>query len=149
MRATRHDEKLVHIRRTCHDRLRPADDDAAGTALRHMHVDVGIDLLTRPLRTIAFGVGHRDAERQIFVLHAVEVIQETRVIVGAMRIVGAPGRLENTVQRIMRQITLGAAGLAAHEPHSLELAQEIVRRFVDVQHAVDGLAARALSRRHL
>ncbi len=43
--AAGHDEELVHVRRARHDGLRATDDDAVGTALGNVDVDVGVGLL--------------------------------------------------------------------------------------------------------
>ena len=65
-----------------------------------------------------------------------------------MRVVAAFRRLKNAVQRVMREIALRAAAFLADEPHRLELVEQIGRALVDMQHAVDDLARRALPRRH-
>jgi hypothetical protein len=48
----------------------------------------------------------------------------------------------------MHEVALRAAGLLAENAHRLELVEEVGARSVDVQHAVDGLAAGGLHRKH-
>ena len=48
----------------------------------------------------------------------------------------------------MAEVALGAAALAAHQPHRLELVEKIGRRLADVQHPIDGLARGSLAGRH-
>ena len=77
VRAARHDEELVHVGRAGDDGLGAPDDDAVGTALLDVDVDVRVRLLSRALGAVALGVRHGDAERQVPVLHVVQVVQET------------------------------------------------------------------------
>ena len=138
----------MHVRRAGDDRLGAADDYAVSAPLLHVHVDVGVCLLARVFRAVAFRVGHGDAECQVLVLHAVQIGEEALVIIRAERVIAAFRRLKNAVQRVMREITLRAAAFLADEPHRLELIEKIGRALVDMQHAVDDLAGRALPRHH-
>ncbi len=138
----------MHVRRAGDDRLGAADHDAVGAALFHVHVDVRVVLLARMFGAVALGVGHGDAEREVLVLHAMQIAEEALVIVGAVRVVAAFRRLQDPVQRVMREIALRAARFLADEPHRLELVEKIGRALVDMQHAVDGLARRTLPRQH-
>ena len=146
--AARHHQELVHVRRAGHDRLGAADDDAVRPPLRDVHVAVRVRLLARPLRAVAHGIRHGDPERQVRVLDPMHVGQETPGVVGAVGVVDAPGRLKDAVQRVVGEVALRAARHPAHQPHRFELVQEVLRRLVDVQHAVDGLAGRALAGGH-
>ncbi|MGC8030583.1 hypothetical protein ACP3WD_25395, partial [Salmonella enterica] len=62
--------------------------------------------------------------------------------------VGAVRRLEDAVERVMRQLALRAPDFPADEADGFELGQQILAGLVDVQHAVDGLAGRMLARQH-
>ena len=143
-----HHQELMHIGRAGDDRLGAPDDDAVGPALLDVEIDIAVDLLARAHGAVALGVGHRDAQRQVAVLNVVEIAEKALAVVGAVTIVGQPGRLEDAVQRVMRQIALRAAGRPADQTDRLELVEQIRRILVDVEHAVDGLARRALARRH-
>ena len=48
----------------------------------------------------------------------------------------------------MGEIALGAAAVPADEPHRLELGEQVGGRLVDMQHAIDRRARRALARGH-
>ena len=98
-----------------------------------MHVDIRVDLTARPHGAVALGVGHGNAEREVFVLHAVEVGEQPLVIVGAVPIIGTPGRLEQSIERVVREIALRAAGLATHQAHRFQLVQQVGARLVDVR----------------
>ena len=147
--AARHDQQFVHVRRAGHDRLGARDHDALRVALHHVHVGVGVGLLVRAPAAVALGVGHRHAQRQVLVLHAVQVGEEALgVLARALRVVDARRHLADGVERVVRQVALRAARLLAHEPHGLELVQQVARARVDVHHAVHALAAGVLHRRH-
>lgn len=117
-------------------------------SLLDVHVDVGVCLQARPLGAIALGVGHGDAEREVFILHAMQIGEETLRIIGAMCGVGALGRLMERVERIMGEIALRAARGFADEPHRFQFREKIGRGLADMRHAVDGLAGRALPGGH-
>ena len=70
------------------------------------------------------------------------------MILGAVGSVGARGRLIEPVQRVMREIALGAAALAAQQAHGFELRKQIVARSVDMQHPVHDAPGGVLPRRH-
>jgi hypothetical protein len=57
-------------------------------------------------------------------------------------------RLEQAVERVVSQIALRAADGLADQADCLELEQQVLRGFVDMEHAVHRLARRALPRRH-
>jgi hypothetical protein len=107
-----------------------------------------IDLLAGTLGSVAFGVGHRDAEREILILDFVKIREEALAVVGAVTIVRQPRRLIDAVQGIVREIALSASRRLADQAHGLELEEQVLRGLVDVQHPVDGLAGRALPCRH-
>ena len=52
------------------------------------------------------------------------------------------------VEGVMGEVALGTAGLPAEEAHRFELAQEIGRRLVDVEHAIDDRAIAVCTRGH-
>jgi hypothetical protein len=100
-------------------------------------------------RAVALGVGHRDAERQVFVLHVAQVLGEARAVLGAAEcVVQARTGLAEGVERVVRQVALRAAGLLAQHTHRLELVEQVAGGFVDVQHARHAAAAAGLERRH-
>jgi hypothetical protein len=138
----------MHVGCAGHDRLGAPDDDAVRTALLDVHVDVRIDLLAGSLRAVALRIRHRYAERKVAVLNVVEIAEKALAVVGAVTIIGQLGRLEEAVQRVVRQVALRAARRPADRTYCLQLVEQVGRILVDVQHAVDGLARRALSRRH-
>jgi hypothetical protein len=122
--------------------LVPADDDSRRLAIDDVHVGVGIGLLMGTQRAVALGVGHRDAERQIPLLHVGEVGREAcPMFVAAAGVVDPGADLMDRVQRVVRQVALRAAGLLAQDAHCFQLVQQIAGRFVDVQHAIDRPAA--------
>jgi len=132
---------FVHVGGAGDDRLGAADDDAVRATLGDVQIDVAIDLRARPLGAVALGVGHRTADRQVRVLDAMEIGEQPVVIGGAVVRVGAPGRLEQGVEHVgARYSAARSPDSAAHQPHRLELAQQVGRGLVDVQHAVDDLA---------
>jgi hypothetical protein len=148
MGPARHDEELVHVRRSCNDRLGTADDDAVFTPLLDVNIDVGIDLPAGTLGPIALRVGHGNAERKVVILNIVKVREEALAVVGAVTIVRQLCRLIDAIERIVREVTLSASRRLAYQAHSLELEEQILRGLVDVQHPVDGLPGCALPRRH-
>jgi hypothetical protein len=70
------------------------------------------------------------------------------MILAATGVVAAFRRLQDSVQRIMREIALRTAAFLADESHRLELVEEIHRALVDMLHAVDNFARRRLPRGH-
>jgi len=122
----------MHIGRAGDDRLGASDDDAVRPPLLDVQVDVRVDLLARPLGAVALRVGHRDAQRKVAVLNVVEIAEKALAVVGAMMIVGQLGGLEQTVQRVVRQITLRAAGRPADQTYCLQLVEQVRRILVDV-----------------
>jgi hypothetical protein len=131
--AAGHDQQLVHIGRAGHDGLGARDDDAARIALDHVQVAVDIGLLVRPAAAVALGIGHGDAQGQVLVLHAVQVLMEARGVLGAAaRVVDARRHLADGVERVVRQVALGAAGFLADQPHGLQLVEQVARAGVDV-----------------
>jgi hypothetical protein len=114
-----------------------------------VHVAVDVGLLVRPAAAVALGIGHRDAERQVLVLHAVQVLQEARrLFARAAGVVDARGHLPDRVERVVGEVALGAAGFLAHDAHGLELVQQVAGAGVDVGEAVHAPAARVLHCRH-
>ncbi len=147
--SARHDEEFVHVRCTGDDGLGARDHDALAVALDDVHMGVEVGLLVRPPGAVALGVGHRDAERQVLVLHMGQVGRETGAVLGAASgVVDARTHLQQRVQAVVRQVALCTAGFLAQQAHGLELVEQVAGRLVDVQHAVDGLAALGLLRRH-
>ncbi len=146
--AARHDEILVHIGGGGDDGLGAADHHAVGAPLLDVHVGVGIRLLVRPQGPVALAVGHGDSERQVLVLDLVQVVQEPLVQLRALVLVDPVGRLIDRVQRIVGQIALRAADLAAHQADRLQLVDQVLRRPADVQHPVDVLAGGVLLGKH-
>src|SRR3546814_1924591 len=74
--------------------------------------------------------------------------KETLGIVSPMVRIGQLGRLEQSVEGVMRQIALRAAGSLADQTHRLEFVEQVLRGFVDVQHPVDRLAGCVLTGGH-
>jgi hypothetical protein len=101
--------------------------------------------LMRLLAAVTLGIGHRDAEREVLVLHPCQVGGEAGAMLGgASGIVDARADLGQPVQRVVGQVALRAAGLLAQQAHRLEFVEQVAGRLVDVQHAVDHLAAAGL-----
>ncbi len=147
--AAGHDQQLVHVGRAGHDRLGARDHDAPRIALDHMQVAVGVGLFVRPAAAVALGIGHGDAQGQVLVLHAVQVVQEARgVLLGAAGVVDAGRDLADRVERVVREVALGAAGLLADQAHRLQLVEQVAGAGVDVGQPVHPLAAGVLHRRH-
>jgi len=144
--AARHDEELVDVGRAGHDRLRPRDHHAVGTALGDVDVGVGVRLLVRMQRAVALRVRHRHADGEILVLHLPQPSAEALVVLPADVRIDVERRLPRRVERIVRQVALRAAGLLTHEAHQLELREQVVRGTVDVEKPADGLAGRLLHR---
>ncbi len=118
-------------------------------ALRLDDVDVAVDvgLLVRPLAAVALGVGHGDADAEVLVLEVVQVGGEALAVARALVGVDPRGRLGQGAERVVGEVALRAAGLLAEDAHRLELVEQVGAALVDVQHPVDGLAARRLDRR--
>ena len=147
--AAWHDQEFMHIRCAGHDGLGARNDDAFDIALDDMQIAVDVRLLVRPPAAVALGVGHRNAQRQVLVLHAVQVIEKAGgVLGGAARVVDTGGHLADGVERVMRQVALGAAGFLTDQPHRFELVQQVAAAGVDVRQAVDALAAGLLHGGH-
>ncbi|MCY1226415.1 hypothetical protein D9M72_386440 [compost metagenome] len=147
--AAGHDQQFVHVRRAGHDGLGARNDDAARVALDHVQVAVDVRLLVRPAAAVALGVGHGDAQGQVLVLDAVQVVVKARGVLGAAaRVVDARRHLGDGVERVVRQVALGAAGFLADQPHGLELVEQVARTRVDVREPVHALAAGVLHGGH-
>jgi hypothetical protein len=78
----------------------------------------------------------------------VHIGEKALVVLGAVRGIGSPRRLEERVEGIVREIALGAAAMFAQEADRLELVEQVGARLADMHHAIDGLAARPLARQH-
>ena len=102
----------------------------------------------RPAAAVAFRVGHGDADRQVAVLHVVQVSREALAVARAFVGIDARRCLADGRQPVVRQITLRAARFLAEQAHRFELVEQVGTRGIDVQHAVDALAARGLHRAH-
>jgi hypothetical protein len=98
----------------------------------------------RPLAAVALG----DAAGQVLVLDAVHIGEKALTVLGAVRGVGLPRRLEDRVEGVVSEIALGAAAVLAQEPDRHELVEQVGARLIEMQHAVDGLAAGPLARQH-
>ena len=140
--AARHHQQLVHVRRAGDDGLGAGDHNAIGAALDDMHIAIGIRLRMGPQRTVAFGVGHGDAEGKIVVVNMLDVGRERGVILRARFGITTQSGLVNPGQGIARQITLRTARLLAHQAHGFELVEQVLRALRDRQHAVDAAAIR-------
>ena len=136
--AARHDEELVHVGRAGDDGLHAREDDAVLSPLGDVQVRVEIFLLVGALAPVAAAVGHGDADRQIFVLHALQICVEPILVVAAQPV----RRLAERGERIAREVALGAARLLADEPDCFELVEQVLAAGGDVHHAVDGLPLR-------
>ena len=102
-----------------------------------MHIAVDVGLLVRAAAAVALGVGHGDAQRQVLVLHAVQVVEEAgRVLARAAGVVDARGDLADGVERVVREVALGAAGFLADQAHGFQLVEQVGRAGVDVLQAV-------------
>ena len=64
-----------------------------------------------------------------------------------MQVIGALRGLVRRVQRVMREVALGATGFPAEQAHRVGLGQQVIRAAIHMQHAV-GDTAGALLRRH-
>ena len=114
-----------------------------------MQVAVHIGLLVWTLAAVALGIGHRDAQRQVLVLHAVQVIEKAgSVLRAAARVVDACRDLADGVQCIVHEIALGAAGFLADQAHGFQLVEQVTGAGVDVSEPVHALAAGLLHSRH-
>ena len=125
-RPARHHQEFVDVRRGRDDGLGAANDDAILAALLDVHINVRIVLLPGLFRPIALSIGHGDAKRQIAVLNIMHIGDQAlmifRFLSGARGVgIDLVGRLENAVQRIVREIAHGAAGLRTQQADSLEL----------------------------
>jgi hypothetical protein len=137
-----HHQQFVHIGRTGDDGLGSADHDAALAVVRRVafydvQIGVRVGLLMGAPAPITLGVGHGHAQRQVFVLYAVQVVQEAgRVFGGAARVVDAGADLADGVQRVVREVALRAAGLLADQAHGFELVEQVAAAHVDVRQPV-------------
>jgi hypothetical protein len=147
-RPAGHDQEGVDIGSAGDDRLHPADDHPIRAPLHDAHIGVLVDLGVRPERAVALAVGHRHADREVRRLCLVHIVQEARVVVGAVLGVGAMRGLEDAVERVVCQVALRAPGLLADDPHRLQLVQQVARVAVDVQQPVDRRAGAGLGRGH-
>ena len=78
-------------------------------------------------------------------MQVAQVGLELGAVVGAaQRVVDARRRLAERIHRVVHQVALGAAGFLAQQAHRFELVQQIARRLVDVQHAVDRSSCAAM-----
>ena len=111
--AAGHDEEAVNVGRARHDRLGAADDDPVRAPPDDAHIGVGHGLFVRPLRAVALGVGHGDAERQVGVLHLMQVGEEARAVAGALIGVDAMRRLPDGVEGVVGEVALRAAAVPA------------------------------------
>jgi hypothetical protein len=149
-----HDQQLVHVGRTGDDGLGAADHDAAPAvvhriALHDVHIAVRVALLEGASGAVALGVGHGHAQRQVLVLHTVQVVQEAcGVFRGAARVVDAGADLADGVQRVVREVALRAAGLLANQAHGFELVEQVAAAHVDVRQPVDEPATGVLHGSH-
>jgi hypothetical protein len=66
------------------------------------------------------------------------------ILCAAFGLVDARADLGQPVQRVVCQVALRAAGLLAQQTHGLELVEQVACRVVDMQHAVDHMAAAGL-----
>ena len=67
---------------------------------------------------------------------------EARAVFRAARGVVDPRHgLPDAIERVMRQIALGAAGFLAQRAHRFQLVQQVAGRLVDVQHPADHAVA--------
>ncbi len=148
MGAAGHDQEFVHIRRAGNDGLGAGNHNPVLAPLLDMHISIAVGLKAGAFRAVALGIRHGDAKGEVLVLHLVQIGQKPLRIIRAVVGVQSVGRLINPVQRVMGKIALGAAGDLADQPHRIELFQQIIRALVDMQHAVDDLARRALQRQH-
>ena len=71
--AAGHHQELMHVRRAGHDRLGAAQHDAVRTPLGDVDVDVAVGLRAWAQAAVALGVRHRHAQRQVAVLHLMQV----------------------------------------------------------------------------
>jgi len=62
----------------------------------------------------------------------------------AARIVDVRHGLRDAVERIVAQVALRAAGFLAQHPHHFELVEQVARRLVHLQHAIDNTVAARL-----
>ena len=123
------------------------DHDAAGAAPGDVHVGITYAAWAcGTTRAVALAVCHGDAEGEVLGLHPVQVGEKTLVQSAAGLLIDAPGRLMDGVEPVLRQVSLGAAGVLADEAHGLQLVELVGGGAVDVEEAVD-LGARALLHR--
>ena len=151
----RHHQQLVQIGSAGNDRLDAGNDDAVRAALDDADIGVGIGLLAGPAAAVALAVGHRHAERQVFGVHPFQIGVKAFAISGAEFGVHPRRGLPDRGQPVAAQIALRAAGFLAHQPHRLQLVEQILGRRGNGDHPVHRLAAgqirpgRAHQRRHV
>ena len=144
---TGHDEELVHVGCAGDDGLGAADDDALGVAFHDVDVGVRVRLLVRLPAAVALGVGHGDAQGQVLVLDMGQVgVKAGTVLRAAFRVVDPGHGLGDAVERVVRQVALGATRFLAQHPHRLQLVQQVSGRFVHMEHAADHAVAARLGR---
>jgi hypothetical protein len=83
-RAARHHQQLVHVGPAGDDGLGAGNHDAVGAALDDMHVGIRVGLGVRPLRAVALGVGHGDADGEVGVADVLVVGLRPRQVLGAV-----------------------------------------------------------------
>ena len=76
-----------------------------------MNVARPVRLLVRPERAVALAIGHRDAEREVLRVHAVDVSGGARGIAGSLVGIDAMRGLPDRGERVAAEIALRAAGL--------------------------------------
>ena len=78
-----------------------------------------------------------------------QIVQKAGAVLGAASgVVNAGADLANRVQRVVRQVALGAAGFLADQAHRLQLVEQVAAAGVDVGQTVDQFAAGVLHRGH-
>ena len=107
--AARHDEQFVNVWRRRDDGLGTGNDDAVGTTLDNMQVRVRIRLARRAEGPVAFGVGHRNPERQVIGVDVGQVRFQPRVILGPCIGIDALRAVMQGGERVAAEITLRAS----------------------------------------
>ena len=115
-----------------------------GTALHDPEIRVRVRLLVGAEAPVPLRVGHGDADGEVLLLGLVQVVDETRVVVGTVLGVDAVGDLEDRVEAVHGEVAHRAPGLLADGARVFELREEVGGGAVDVEEAVDGGAARVL-----
>jgi hypothetical protein len=142
----RQHQQFVHVGRRGDDGLGARDHDAIRAPCDHVHVGIGVVLLMGTQAAIALGIGHGDADRQVFVLHALEVGAQARVVFTAYRVIEAVRQLPRGVQAVHRQVTHRTAGFLAGEAREFELGEQVVAVAIQGDEAIDLPGARGVGR---